>query len=230
MYWVYLIMFTFIVFVPAVIQQGFYGFTRTQSQEFVILILGSLGFLVFLIQEKKLKKNRVEKSQIQMQVNRMTKDLTNSYSYIGEINRKLDILENIALGYPESSNMTERKQGEIYESIMGAIQLFGKSEEFAIWFIHHPSNDLIKEIKSQPKVLIDLSYRDMKLTPHFWETNEFIVATSTKAIDNIFSCIVIRKKSPSHRIDDMEMMKTLAAQALFLYMFMQQKKKIACVI
>lgn len=230
MYWAYLILFTFIVFVPEAVQRGFYSFSRTQSQEFMILILGSLGFVVFLLQEKKLKKNRAEKSLIQMQVNRMTKDLTHSYSYIGEINRKLDILENIALGFPESSNITEKKQSEIYESIMGAIQLFGKSDEFSLRFIRLPEREMIKEIKSQTEVSINLSRKDMNFTPHFWESDEFIVTTSPKAIDNVFSCIIIRKKTSNHKIDDLEIMKTLAAQALFLYMFMQHKNKIKCVI
>ena len=56
MYWLYLIIFTLIVFVPTAVRHGIYGLTASQTQEFAILILGSLGFLTFLVQEKRLKK------------------------------------------------------------------------------------------------------------------------------------------------------------------------------
>ena len=112
---------------PTLVQKGFYGFSADQTEEFATLILGSIAFAVFLIQERLLKKNVSEKKAIQKKVNRMTKDLTHSYSYIGEINRKVDILESIALSYPESLILTTKKQKEVYKSIMEAIRLFGKS-------------------------------------------------------------------------------------------------------
>ena len=160
----------------------------------------------------------------------MTKDLTQSYSYIGEINRKLDILEHIAIGYPESSNNTTEKQTEIYDSIMGAIQLFGKSDEFALRFIQKPNYEVIKEIKSFSDLVLNFSMKSYKENKSYSETDEYIIVTSPKMIDNIFSCIVIKKNNAAKQIEDPEMMKTLAAQALFLFVFIRQKKQIKCVI
>ena len=228
MYWIYLIMFTFIVFVPTVIQRGFYIFNTVQTQEFVTLILGSLGFFVFLIQEKRLRKNIVEKTDIQRKVNRMAKDLTHSYSYIGEINRKLDILENVTLDFPESQNLTVKKQREIYDSIMEAVKIFGKSDEFVLNFISLPENEVIKEIKSLPNLAFNFSVKNLDVDAQFFESDEFFVTTSPKAIDNIFSCIIVRKKTHNQKFEDLEIMKTLAAQALFLFMFMRRKEFIKC--
>lgn len=230
MYWIYLIIFTFIVFIPSFVRSGTSTFNLVQVQEFVILILGSLGFFLFLIQEKRLKRNIKERGKIQRQVNQMTKDLTHSYSYIGEINRKLDILENIALGYPESSQLSLKEQNEIYDTIMGAIELFGKSDEFTLRFIGLPNLEIVKEIKSLPDVPMNFSIKEFMGGRNFFQNDEYIVTNSPKAIDGIFSCIIIKKKSPSHNIEDVEMMKTLASQALFLYMFLRQKKQIKCVI
>lgn len=228
MYWIYLIVFTFVVFIPTVIRQGIYNFNVVQTQEFAILLLGSFCFFVFLIQEKRLKKNIVEKSDIQRKVNRMARDLTHSYSYIGEINRKLDILEHINLGYPESQNLTAKKQREIYDSIMEAIKIFGKSNEFVLNFICLPENEVIKEIKSLPDLAFNFSLKNLDIDAQFFESDEFFVTTSPKAIDNIFSCIIIRKKANNKKFEDLEIMKTLAAQALFLFMFMRHKEFIKC--
>lgn len=202
----------------------------TQAQEFVILFLGSLAFSIFLLMEKKMKKNLAEKSIIQGQANRMAKDLRHSYSYIGEINRKLDILENIALGYPESSKLSHKNESELYDSIMSAIRLFGKSEQFALRFVCLPEYTLLKEIQSNPGTGFNFSLENRKIEVNYFESAEFIVVTSPKAIDNIFSYIVIKKETPSQKLDDVEIMKTLVAQALFIFMFMRHKKQIKCVI
>lgn len=230
MYWIYLILFTLIVFIPSLIRKGVFAFDMTQTQEFAILLLGSLGFFIFLLMEKKMKKNIAERNKIQGQINSMTRDLKHSYSYIGEINRKLDILENIALGYPETSKLTHKNEMELYDSIMDAIRLFGKSEDFALRFVCMPEFVLLKEIKSNKDSLISFSFKERKISINYFESEEFIVVTSPKMIDGIFSYIVIKKKTISQKIEDIELMKTLAAQALFIFVFMKNKKQIKCVL
>jgi hypothetical protein len=180
--------------------------------------------------EKRMKKNLAEKNKIQGQMNDMTKDLRHSYSYIGEINRKLDILENIALGYPASSKITQKNENELYDSIMDAIRLFGKSDNFALRFVQLPNYDLIREIKSIPENTLSFSLKDKLVEVNCYESEDFIVTTSPKSIDNIFSYIIIKKQTPSQKIEDIEMMKTLAAQSLFIFMFMRNNKQIKCVI
>ena len=208
---------------PTLVQKGFYGFSADQTEEFATLILGSIAFAVFLIQERLLKKNVSEKKAIQKKVNRMTKDLTHSYSYIGEINRKVDILESIALSYPESLILTTKKQKEVYKSIMEAIRLFGKSDEFTLCFVCMSSKDVLKEIKSFPDASMNFSPKNFDFTAQFIESDEFIVVNSPKAIDDVFSYIVLKKKTPNQRLEDLEMIRTLAAQALFFFMFVRKK-------
>ncbi|KKQ13981.1 MAG: hypothetical protein US25_C0032G0014 [Candidatus Moranbacteria bacterium GW2011_GWE1_36_7] len=163
MYWIYLTIFTLIVFVPTFVRDGIFIFDMTQTQEFVILLLGSIAISIFLFVEKKMKKSQTEKYVFQGQASRMAKDLQHSYSYIGEINRKLDILENIALGYPESSRLSERNEGELYASIMSAVALFGKSDEYSLRFIALPEFTLIREIKSNPENCLEFSLKDLMI-------------------------------------------------------------------
>jgi hypothetical protein len=229
MYWIYLILFTLIVFVPTSIRGGFYIFDATQTQEFVILFLGSIGFSLFLLMEKKFKKNLEEKNKIQGQVNSMTKDLKYSYSYIGEINRKLDILENIALGYPESTKVSETNENELYNAIMDATGLFGKSDDFAIRFISLYNFEILHEIKSIPESTISFELKTYDAGINYLESDECIVINSPKSIDNTLAYIVLKKKMASHRLEDIEIMKTLAAQALFIFVFMRNKRQITCV-
>jgi len=224
MYWLYLIIFTLVVFIPTLIQRGFYGFSADQTEEFVILILGSFAFIVFLIQERMLKKNLAEKSAIRKKTNRMTKDLTQSYSYIGEINRKLDILEQITLNYPESIKLTVKKQKAMYDSIIEAIRLLGKSDEFSLRFIRTSNLEVLKEVKSLPDLALNFSCKNISAVTQVFESDEFIMITSPKAIDDIVACILIRKKTANHKIEDLEIIKAIASQALFFFMFIRDKQ------
>ena len=230
MYWIYLIIFTLIVFVPTFVRNEFYIFNVVQAQEIAILLFASVGFFIFLLMEKRLNKNIAEKNKIQGQINSMTKDLKYSYSYIGEINRKLDILEHIALGYPQSSKLTHKNESELYDSIMSAVRIFGKSDDFALRFICQSDSSIVKEIKSIPKNNLSFFLKNYEAEINYFESDEFIVVTSPRAIDNIFSYIVIKKKTPSQRLDDVEIIKTLTAQALFIFMFVRHKKSIKCVL
>lgn len=225
MYWLYLIIFTLIVFVPTAIHHGFYIFDKAQTQEFTILILGSLGFLAFLVQEKRLKKNMAEKTDIQRKVNTITKDLTQSYSYIGEVNRKLDILENITLSHPDSLHLTSKKQKEIYNSTMQAIGIIAKSDNFVLRFSNMKTNELLKEIKNLQDAPFIFSCKQLDPKTQITETDEFLSVISPKDIDDIVACIIIKKKTPAQKIEDLEMLRILASQALFIFMFMNGRRK-----
>jgi len=223
MYWIYFIIFTLIVFVPSVVQQGLLGLSDIQTQEYVILLLGIIAFILFFHREKLIKKNVNERLAMRSQLNQMTKDLTNSYSYIGEINRKLDILTHIPLEFPKSSDITVKKQRELYDSITDAIELFGKSDEFVLRFISGVSEKILKEIKSSPNVSITFPPEYDNPSEHYFENDQLIIATSPTAINNVQAFIILKKKKFQQKIDDPRILNTLAMQALSVFVFMNQK-------
>jgi hypothetical protein len=113
---------------------------------------------------------------------------------------------------------------------MSAIHLFGKSGEFALRFVNLQKMDVINEIKSFPEANLSFRLNKFEKKKHLHDYGEYLVATSPRSIDNIISYIVIKKNSATQSIEDPEMIKTLAAQALFMFMFIRQKKQIQCVI
>lgn len=230
MYWIYFSIFISIVFVPIIIQHGLYGFNLVQTQEFAILLLGMLGLLISFLQQKSLKKKLSEKRIIQKQASQMAKDLKQSYSYIGEINRKIDILEQVALNYPESLNLTAKKQKSMYDSIMEAIRLLAKSDEIVLRFINISNREVMKEIKSMPDLSFNFSCKNMNIISQFFESDQFIMITSPKAIEDVISCVIIKKKNLNQKLDDLEIFKAIASQALFFFMFIRHKKQISSAV
>jgi len=210
---------------PRLISHDVFNLGEETVEEIFILIAGSIGFLLYMIREKQIEKENQERTKFQREVNRMSKDLKNSYSYIGEINRKLDIFKNIALGLPEWSKLTPSKEKEIFKYIMAAVKILTKAEEYKICFVDIFSEKTIKEIANKKNAKFDCSIQKYLKNRKFFETNKYMVFVSPESMDNILSVVILKKKNPAHSVEDPEILKAIASQALFLFVVSQKKKK-----
>lgn len=220
MYWIYIIIFILAVLTPEIITHDVGSIGQKRVEELIIFGLGVISFLVLSLRERQLFKSRDEKTEIQKEANKIFRDLKDSYSYIGEINRKLDILKNIALGLPEDSSLTPSKEKEIYDSIVEAIRMLGKTSDFSIRFINALSNNIEKEIKGKKNFYADI--KNSLLTNNkiscAEEIDKYTFICSPRNIDNIRAWIIIAKKK-SQILENIEILKALASQALFLFAF-----------
>lgn len=220
MYWIYLILFVITIFVPELVQGPIFGLSIITVQELALFLLGTFGFLVFLSREKQISQIEEKRNQLQREINRMTKDLTGSYSYIGEMNRKLDILKSVVLGLSTTGPITQTKENALYKSIINAVMVMTKSANVAIRFIRMPKT-VIKDIKSNKRIKLDSCDEYCFNKEHsFLESDGYYIARSPEDINNLRACIIIEKKN-SKRIEDPQMLKALASLAVFLYIFVQ---------
>ncbi len=220
MYWIYLIIFILAVFTPDIIQRDFPYAPEEKAEELAIFILGATAFSIFLLKEKQLNFQLKAKSQIQREASMASKDLADTYSYIGEINRKVDILKDIALGLAEETFISPGKELDMYRSIIHAVRMFTKSTRVSLRFINAKTNEIIREIKTSKKAGCDIANLIMsKENKSFLETEKLFFIRSLKPVNDIVACIAIEKRNKNHKIEDPEMIKALASQALFLFTF-----------
>lgn len=86
----------------------------------VILVAGAIGFVLYVLKEKSLLRHVKEKLWFQQKNSAITKDLSQSYSYIGEVNRKVDILRsmmNRLVEIRETNAEEERMLWEVLDTI-----------------------------------------------------------------------------------------------------------------
>lgn len=227
MYWIYLALFILAVFTPDIIQYDFSWIPEEKAEELIILALGVLAFIIFIAKEKQLGFQLKAKRLIQKEASLASKDLTDTYSYIGEINRKMDILKDIALGLTEGTELTEEKEMDLYRSIIHAVQMFTKSTNVSLRFINVETGKIIREIRSSKKARCDVVNPIMnKENKTFLETEKAFFIRSPKPINNIVACIAIEKKNKNQKIEDLELINALASQALFLFNFCSEKGRI----
>lgn len=224
MYWIYLIIFTVIVFVPTWVQKGYLGLSEVQSQEYVILMLGLLAYMLFVIQERKLSKASHDRRRMQSEVNRMNRDLTSSYSYIGEINRKLDILKKLVMQFPESETF-DLKDDQTYGAIIEAIQILTKSNSVAIRFLNNKKK-LLKQVATNKKVFDDIAPSEhCNMEKKACETDKVLMICTELNREGYSACILVKKQEGvARRIEDIEIFKAMASHALFLFMLSKGHK------
>ncbi|KKT94937.1 MAG: hypothetical protein UW95_C0006G0002 [Parcubacteria group bacterium GW2011_GWC1_45_14] len=226
MYWIYLVIFVIMVFVPDMLRDGFFGLEEETLEELAIFVLGGLGFVFYLIKEKQLANNEKDKTRAQREASRMSKDLTSSYSFIGEINRKLEIFKNISLGLPGWSKMTLAREKEAFEYIMAAIKILTKADEYCLTFVVKDSCEEMLELRSKKNLKFELTQRHcLDENKKYFETDKYIVTVSPENIRGIVSILTIKKKTPAHTFDDPDILKAIASQALFLYIFLERRRK-----
>lgn len=220
MYWIYLVIFVLTVFVPDLVTSGFWVVNEKATEELAIFLLCGTAFVIYLIKENRLEKNRSEKAAIQRDASRMSKDLTSSYSYIGEINRKLEIFKNISLGMPIWSKIPKMKEREAFEYIMAAVKIITRADEYTLRFVEKDSLQIMLEIRSKRAVKIDLPVKTcLDEGKKYFETKEYMVIISPEELKGVVSILSIRKKNFTNSADDPDILKAICSQSLFLFMF-----------
>jgi hypothetical protein len=219
MYWIYLIIFTLVVFIPDIVTCGVWGLPEEKTEEGAIFFLGMVAFYLFIIKDSQLNQNIKKRLDIQEKYNAVYRDLTESYSYIGEVNRKLEILENISLRLVDTSKINRREKKEIEGMIVEAIRFFAKTNKFVIRFKDHLTNQLLSQIDGgdddfslKTKNLFIVMHNSKSIT----RQDGFLIVRSARNIKNVTAFLVFEEKGEKLP-ENIEMIQVLATQALLMY-------------
>lgn len=220
MYWLYLIIFVLAVLAPDIIRKDFYFLSEKRAEEMLIFLLGIAGFLFFIWQDYQLFLQKKDKIKDKKKINQTIKDLIDSYSYIGEVNRKMDILMNIALGLTEKTNLTKKKETEIYHTIMDAAKFLMKADCALLRFTNTKNKTLEREIR-MPECLCEIKNKDLaelKITTGTKKIENFLIFLSHQQIRHIRCCLIVNGYAEQEE-KTIEMMRVLASQALFVFSY-----------
>lgn len=120
MYWLYFFLFIVAVSTPIFIESEAWHLTEDMREASVILVSGAIAFVLYVLKDKSLLRHVREKLWFQQKNSAITKDLSQSYSYIGEVNRKVDILQNMMhrlVEIRETKQEEERMLWEVLDTI-----------------------------------------------------------------------------------------------------------------
>jgi len=233
MYWIYLIIFVLAVLVPDIVPHDSKVFLLQEEQfeELLIFILGLTGFMIFRFKERQSNIHLKEKIKFQKEASQSSKSLNDTYSYIGETNRKLDIMKNISDSLLEIKELSPSKEKKFYDVLMESIYILGKSKKFLIRFINAETGETEMEKKSRKRIFFKIDNEEIikkleKGNKSFTESKYHFIVTSPKKMGKIVVAIIISKNNQQQKLEDPDILKALASQSLFLYYFSKKPKEL----
>jgi len=220
MYWLYLIIFIIAVLAPDIIRSDFYFLSENRAEELLIFLLGAVAFLFSAWQERQLVFQKKEKQKDQKKIDQTIKDLVESYSYIGEVNRKMDILMNIALGLTEKTNLSKKKETEIYHTIIDAAKFLMKAECACLRFVNLKSKTVDKDVRIEAChcEIKNKDLAEMKNETGIKKYGKIFVASSHQKIRDV-KCYLLINDYVEQEEKTSEMLRVLASQALFVFSY-----------
>lgn len=222
MEWSYLLIFILAIMVPNLIDREMLGMSQGGAQSMAIFILGLIGLAFFMLKKHQLKLQYKEKEREKRRLQQTAKDLVESYSYIGEINRKMDMLMQVGVGLLNSTNINKQRENELYKSILEAGSYLLKGKSSLLIFFNTKENKIKKEICLDNRCKDfnrSLSFLKMDENVYIKYEDDYMVICSQKVINNMRSYLVIRDYDRFQGSDNnnQEILKYLVSQALFLF-------------
>lgn len=219
MYWIYLSLFVLAILTPQYISREV-GFLREEDIEaLLIFCFGAFGFMIYLAKEKTLLKVFREKLHLEKQANLITRDLSDSYSYIGEMNRKLDIVQDFIYDLPKATaTALSKDEGSVYASLLETVSLLGKTDEVALCFVHTRNKSIEHCYEKGGGTTFSQSLTASELLgegKYFWQTDRRVIVRSPRQAKSITAFLVFGKTM--NRVEDSDVFKILVSQALLLY-------------
>lgn len=218
MYWIYLALFISIILTPKIVQEGSLFFCEEDIEALIIFCFGLFGFVLYLAKEKALLRVFQEKLHLQKKTNIITKDLSDSYSYIGEMNRKFDIVKELIFHLPkDTADTLTKKEPETFRSILEAVKLLAKTDMVSLRFINAKTQEIEKVLENgHSKTFVSFDAKTLLSSKKtFWEEEAFAVVCSPLQAKGMAAYIVFFKTS--NHIEDADVFKILASQALLLF-------------
>jgi hypothetical protein len=229
MYWIYLALFILAVLVPDLVREPHLFLPEENLEELAIFLLGMAGFFIFVFKDKELSLQKIKEKRGQKKLQQTAKDLVESYSYIGEVNRKMDMLMQIGLGLSDKETLNKSKEKEIYHAIVNAADGLMKTEKSSLRFVGLEKGDTLKEIfrEKNSGAAKNAELLEMTNGVNIKKLGKFFVAASLKKIKGVRCFLLIENASEleEQNPNNHEILKYLATQALFLYSYADRRSK-----
>ncbi len=221
MYWAYLILFVAMIVTPEVVRDGVLFFSEEDLESLLVFCFGMVGLLLYLGKESAFLRAVREKLSLQQETNQIRKDLSQSYSYIGEMNRRIDIVKNMVVSLPQSTTTVFSKSGQdLYEPIIDATALLAQSDCVALYFVATADGTIAEQYvvgEGEHRALLQtLAGRHLLDTKKYiWEEGKLTFVRSPEEALGMSAFIVFHQVK--NRLEEMGIFQILAAQALFVF-------------
>ncbi len=219
MYWAYLGLLIVGVLTPLLVTHEYSVLPEEELESLVVLLIGMLAFFLYFVKEKELFSLFKERITLQKTTHNIQRDLSESYTYIGSVNRKQEIIKELLFDLSVRTARDSEYCLLWYRKILQAALELARVEAASLRLVdvrqallldHHEEGncDNDRYVKLTPDVLLGQG-------KSFFEYDGHFVIRSPRASDGVAAFLVIPKKV--NHLEDIEIFRMLTASALLLY-------------
>jgi hypothetical protein len=117
---VYLALFVFAVLSPSLVSRDYLGIDERHVEELLIFVFGIVGLGTFSIYQRIMERKEKEHEDAKNDYERAKRELVESYSYIGTINRKIELLKKLANETSLTIVERDKRAKDLYGSLIAS--------------------------------------------------------------------------------------------------------------
>ncbi|MBP7811582.1 MAG: hypothetical protein KA054_01915 [Candidatus Moranbacteria bacterium] len=230
MYWIYLVFLVLAVLTPLLITQGHFVLPEEELEGLAILLLGMAGFFVYFVKEKALFQLLRERLSLQKTTHNIQRDLSESYSYIGSMNRKQEIVKELLFDLSVRTANDSQYCDLWYRKILQTALELARVDAGSLRFVNVRRRLLLDHYEEGTRgnehyigLVPEKMLGQKKLS---FECGGCYLVRSPRLSDGVAAFLVIPKQV--NHFEDAEIFKMLAASALTFYSLSCQNPYVSC--
>jgi hypothetical protein len=214
MFFLYLVIFVVIVSTPFIIYDGFWIFTEDETEALLLLFSGVISFLIYRFRDYQVFQNIKDRIRLQRLFARAQRDLSESYSYIGQANRRADIM------YEIFSDLSHVTSDDYSNSIRDALDFLPHAKEYSFRLIDLNTMSNVAKIDNSQELqrLPDKLFCKSGNT-HTYQYKDILFIYSEVPDKKMRSCLAVPFSEKAE--DDTEFFKALTAYFIMIYVLHQ---------
>jgi len=225
---VYFVFFLLAVLAPSLVRHDYFGISQTMLEETLIFVMGLASLSTFAIYERIMEKRLLERNTTTQNVERVTKELVESYKYIGSINRQLDVLKKLANETSLSLVTSNAYWKDLLQSLASNAASCVDASRVLVRFVELERMRTDREVffSRGAKDALKLSNKelrklhDQRLTSAFLHTengDELLVVASDQKDSHTRAFLIVEADSSRITDADISLIKVFANQAELVY-------------
>lgn len=226
-YWIYLAITVFIVATPGIVRNDMIPLDAdpTIVEMLLLLVFACSALIIHYQKDRALHKFTSQCVSCRRELRDISKDLSSSYTYIGEINRKIEILTDLASKLPDDAELQTKEMEDIEHSILKAVESFSDSKNFYVGLYDVSDRSVIATLSDRDVVDLpkpNLSFLETDGVHSVLQEDIYFIRTNRNDI-SLVAFAVIRKATL--RSANIELIKTALQKLLFLRTYKQRRTR-----
>jgi hypothetical protein len=229
---IYLFLVFLLVVEPHIIQRGWYSIPRAYILSVFNLLIIFIGYFLYVLYKRDIRNKEKEKKELEEKLHLSTEKLNDAFKYIGLVNRRLPLLQDITSGLMLKSGETKNGKKQILNDLLATAVISVAKTDWGIFrfidkknkktikeFIFTQKNYLLMKTKISNDRLLDIASSQ----ENYYKLGKFnFFATSDRSADVI--CFLIFPGKKGNLISDTYNVLqnvTDQAQLFFKYLYAQ---------